>query len=37
MYEAPEIVFEGDLEMQAGSPLPISDYPNSRELDDLEL
>lgn len=26
MYEAPEIVFEGDLEIQAGSPLGVPDF-----------
>ncbi len=25
MYEAPEIVYEGDLEIQAGSPLGVPD------------
>ncbi len=25
MYETPEIVYEGDLEIQAGSPLSIPD------------
>lgn len=32
MYEAPEIVYEGDLEVQAGSPLGVPDFPG---LDDL--
>jgi len=27
MYEAPEIVYEGDLEIQAGSPLGSFDVP----------
>ena len=31
-YEAPEIVFEGDLEIQAGSPLGLPDM----ELEDLD-
>jgi len=26
MYEAPEIVYEGDLEIQAGSPLGVPDF-----------
>ena len=30
-YEAPEIVYEGELEIQAGSPLRISEFP---DLDD---
>lgn len=27
MYEAPEIIYEGNLEVQAGSPLGIPDDP----------
>jgi hypothetical protein len=27
MYQAPEIVYEGDLEIQAGSPLGSFDVP----------
>ena len=34
MYEAPEIIHEGDLEIQAGSPLGL---PDLTDLDDLEL
>ena len=34
MYEAPEIVYEGDLEIQAGSPLGL---PDTLDLEDLEL
>lgn len=34
MYEAPQVVYEGDLEIQAGSPLSIPDFP---DLEDLEL
>ncbi len=26
MYEAPEIMYEGDLEIQAGSPLSVVDF-----------
>ena len=26
MYETPEIVYEGDLEIQAGSPLGVPDF-----------
>jgi hypothetical protein len=26
MYETPEIVYEGDLEIQAGSPLSVPDF-----------
>jgi hypothetical protein len=26
MYETPEIVYEGDLEIQAGSPLSVVDF-----------
>ena len=26
MYETPEIVYEGDLEIQAGSPLGVLDF-----------
>lgn len=29
MYEAPEIVYEGDLEIQAGSPLGMPDFDES--------
>ncbi len=33
-YEAPEIVYEGDLEIQAGSPLSLpSDFEDFDELD----
>jgi len=32
LYETPVIVFEGDLEIQAGSPLSIPEFP---ELEDL--
>ncbi len=32
-YEAPEIVFEGDLEIQAGSPLRISEGPDFEDWD----
>ncbi len=32
MYEAPEIVYEGDLEVQAGSPLGIPDFPGMEDL-----
>ncbi len=32
-YEAPEVVYEGDLEIQAGSPLRISEFS---DLEDLE-
>lgn len=32
LYEAPEIVFEGDLEIQAGSPLSIGP-PGLEDLD----
>ncbi len=32
-YETPEIVFEGDLEIQAGSPLSLPDI----ELDELDF
>ena len=34
MYEKPEIVFEGELEIQAGSPLGVPDLP---DFEDLEL
>ena len=34
MYEKPQIVFEGELEIQAGSPLGI---PGDPDFDDLEL
>lgn len=34
MYEAPEIVYEGDLEIQAGSPLGNLDLP---DLEDFEF
>jgi len=34
MYEAPEIVYEGDLEIQAGSPLGL---PDTLDLEDFEL
>ena len=33
MYEAPEIVYEGDLEIQAGSPLGA---PGGLDFEDLE-
>ena len=33
MYEAPEIVYEGDLEIQAGSPLGL---PDVLDLEDFE-
>lgn len=33
MYEAPEIVCEGDLEVQAGSPLALPDFPEFEDLD----
>jgi len=33
MYEAPEIVYEGDLEIQAGSPLSI---PGEFDLEEWE-
>lgn len=33
MYEAPEIIYEGDLEIQAGSPLSIPDMLDLEELD----
>ncbi len=33
MYEAPEIVYEGDLEIQAGSPLSLPEFPDLTELD----
>ncbi len=31
MYEAPEIVYEGDLEIQAGSPLSMPEFPDILE------
>ena len=31
MYEAPEIVYEGDLEIQAGSPLSV---PGNLDLEE---
>ena len=34
MYEPPEIVYEGTLEVQAGSPLGL---PDLTDLDDFEL
>lgn len=34
MYEAPEIVYEGDVEVQAGSPLGL---PDLSEFEDLDL
>ena len=34
MYEKPAIVFEGDLEIQAGSPLGV---PDLTDFEDLEL
>ena len=33
-YEVPDIIYEGDLEIQAGSPLGL---PDITDLDDLEL
>jgi hypothetical protein len=33
MYETPDIVYEGDLEVQAGSPMGV---PELDDLDDLE-
>jgi hypothetical protein len=33
MYEAPEIVYEGDLEIQAGSPLGV---PGGVDFEDWE-
>ena len=33
MYETPDIVYEGDLEIQAGSPLGL---PDLTDVDDLE-
>jgi len=33
-YTSPEIVYEGDLEIQAGSPLGI---PDSLDLDEFEF
>lgn len=33
MYEAPEIVYEGDLEIQAGSPLSV---PGDLDFEDWE-
>ena len=32
MYEAPEVIYEGDLEVQAGSPLGVPDLPGLDEL-----
>lgn len=32
MYEAPEIVYEGDLEIQAGSPIGLGEL----DFEDLE-
>lgn len=32
-YEAPEIVYEGELEIQAGSPLRVEDIVDSDDLD----
>lgn len=32
-YEAPEIVYEGELEIQAGSPLRITEGPDFEDLD----
>jgi len=34
-YTSPEIIYEGDLEIQAGSPLSI--IPDSLDLDEFEL
>lgn len=33
-YQAPEIIYEGDLEIQAGSPLGV---PDLLELDEFEF
>ena len=33
-YDTPEIVYEGDLEVQAGSPVGVPEFP---DLDELEL
>jgi hypothetical protein len=35
MYEAPEIVYEGDLEVQAGSPFGVPDVFPGVELEEL--
>ena len=32
LYEVPEIICEGDLEIQAGSPLGIPDLPGLEDL-----
>ncbi len=32
MYETPEIVYEGELEVQAGSPLGVPDDPLGLDL-----
>lgn len=33
VYTAPDIIYTGDLEIQAGSPLRLPDFP---DLDDLD-
>ena len=35
MYEAPEIVYEGDLEIQAGSPIGLG-VPGELDFEDWE-
>ena len=32
-YEAPEIIYEGELEVRAGSPFPSGAMPDMPELD----
>lgn len=32
MYETPMVIYEGDLEVQAGSPLSVPDLPGLEEL-----
>ena len=34
-YTSPEIIYEGDLEIQAGSPLSV--IPDSLDLDEFEF
>ena len=33
VYESPAIIFEGDLEIQAGSPLALPDFADFEDLE----